>query len=399
MSDRRFETTAVHAGSTEDNLGGFRPVSEPLHLAVSYVADEMAMADAVFAGEREGYVYGRYGNPTVRGFERAMADLEGGEDAIAFGSGMAAVHAALLGAGAWQGRSLVSAGDVYGATYALQQNLLAEQGVHTTFVDAADRGQVREALKRERPVALVCETISNPLLKVADLAWLAEAAHAVGAAMVVDHTFATPYLARPLEMGVDYVVHSATKYIAGHDDVMAGVVVGSAERIDDLRQRQKLLGANCGPQQAWLALRGMRTLALRMAKHCANAGQVAEWLGRQERVSTVTYPGLPAHPQHELAERQFGGRGFGGMISFELRGADKPKVFRFMDALRLVQPATTLGDVFSLVLYPAHSSHRALPPETRRALGIGDGLVRMSVGIEHADDIIADLEQAMGATA
>jgi len=395
MSDRRFETAAVHAGATEDNLSGFRPVAEPLHLAVSYVADEMAMADAVFAGERDGYVYGRYGNPTVRAFERAMADLERGEDAIAFGSGMAAVHAALLGAGAWQGRTLVSAGDVYGATYALQQSLLTEQGVRTVFVDSADRDQVEQALEREHPAALVCETISNPLLKVADLGWLAEAAHAVGAALVVDHTFATPYLARPLELGADYVVHSATKYIAGHDDVMAGVVVGSAERMDDLRQRQKLLGANCGPQQAWLALRGIRTLALRMAQHCANASRVSEWLAQHGPVASINYPGLPGHPQHDLAKRLFGARGFGGMISFELRGADKLAVFRFMDALRLVQPATTLGDVFSLVLYPAHSSHRALPPETRRALGISDGLVRMSVGIEHADDIIADLERAM----
>jgi cystathionine gamma-synthase/methionine-gamma-lyase len=220
-------------------------------------------------------------------------------------------------------------------------------------------------------------------------------ARGVGAALIVDSTFSSPYLFRPLEHGADYAVHSATKYLGGHGDVMAGVVACSAERGHDLRERQKLLGANLGPQEAWLALRGLKTLALRMRQHCANAQAVAEWLAGQPAVAGVNHPGLPGHPQHELAARLFGGRGFGGMLSFDLKDAGQADVFRFMEALELVLPATTLGDIYSLTLYPAHSSHRQVGPEVRAALGIGDGLVRLSVGIEEADDIITDLGQAL----
>ena len=392
---KSIETLAVHAGRTDVDELRFRPVAQPIHLSVAYMAESMEDADAVFAGEQEGYVYARYGNPTVRALERAVAQLEGAEDGIAYSSGMAAIHAALLGAGARPGVRLLSACDVYGATYALQDHLLAGLGIETTFVDVADREQVAGALQDIRPVALICETISNPLLKVADLGWLTQLAHSVGAAVIVDNTFATPYLVRPLTLGVDYVVHSATKYLAGHGDVLAGLVLASSERVADLRERQKLLGANLGPHEAWLALRGLRTLALRMRQHCSNALAVAEWLDQCPDVAQVNYPGIAAHPQHGLALDLFGGNGFGGMISFDIKGAGRREAFSFMDALELVLPATTLGDVFSLVLYPAHSSHRALPPNVRQALGIGDGLVRMSVGIEDAEDIIADLAQAL----
>jgi len=211
----------------------------------------------------------------------------------------------------------------------------------------------------------------------------------------VDNTFASPYLFRPLDHGADYVIHSATKYLGGHGDLMAGVVACSVARGHDLRERQKLLGANLGPQEAWLALRGLKTLPLRMRQHCANAQSVAEWLASHPATSHVNYPGLPYHPQHNLAARLFGGQGFGGMVSFDLRGAAQAQVFAFMEALELILPATTLGDVYSLTLYPAHSSHRYVAPEVRAALGIGNGLVRLSVGIEDAGDIIADLAQAL----
>jgi len=227
---------------------------------------------------------------------------------------------------------------------------------------------------------------------------LAEMAHAAGALLLVDSTFASPYLLRPLVQGGDYAVHSATKYLGGHGDVMAGVVACSEEKGRDLRERQKLLGANLGPQEAWLAMRGLKTLPLRMRQHCANAQAVAEWLAGQPAVAAVHYPGLADHPQHALAARLFEARGFGGMLSFDLRGAGRAEVFRFMEALELVLPATTLGDVYSLALYPAHSSHRLLSPEARAALGIGEGLVRLSVGIEDAQDIIDDLAQALGRT-
>jgi cystathionine beta-lyase/cystathionine gamma-synthase len=397
MTSRSIYTLAVHAGERLP-ASPFRPVTTPITPAVSYLAPEMADLDAVFGGEREGFVYQRYGNPTVSAFEQAVAALEGGEAAVAYASGMAAVHGAMLGALLGEGamrRTLVSAADVYGATYAVQERLLGALGVSTTFVDGADLAAVEVALRERRPAALVCEILSNPLLKVADVPRLAELAHAVGAALIVDSTFATPYLLRPLEAGADYVVHSATKYLAGHGDVMAGVVVCSATRAADLRDRQKLLGDNLGPQEAWLALRGIKTLALRMREHCANAQRVAEWLAAEPRVAQVNYPGLTAHPQHDLAEALFGGRGFGGMMSFVLADAGQAEVFRFMEALELVLPATTLGDIHSLTLYPAHSSHRAVAPEVRAALGIGEGLVRLSVGIEDPADIIGDLSGAM----
>ncbi|MCL7452540.1 MAG: PLP-dependent aspartate aminotransferase family protein [Anaerolineae bacterium] len=387
-------TRAVHAGE-RSAAPDFTPVSTPVHFSVGYIYQDMRDLDAIFGGQRAGYVYPRYGSPTVHAFEAAMAALEGAGDAVAFASGMGAVHAALLGGGVRAGTAVVAAADVYGATYALLERTMAELGVRTRFVDIADLDEVAAAVEEVQPAALLCEIISNPLMKVADVPALVEIAHQAGATLIVDNTFASPYLFCPLEHGADYVVHSATKYLAGHGDVMAGVVACSAERGLDLRERQKLLGANLGPQEAWLALRGLKTLPLRMRQHCVNAQAVAQWLAGQPAIARVNYPGLEAHPQHAVAQRLFGDRGSGGMLSFELAGAGQAEVFRFMEALELVLPATTLGDVYSLTLYPAHSSHRQVAPEVRAALGISEGLVRLSAGIEDAQDIIADLEQAL----
>jgi len=392
--DRSIFTQAVHAGERAPRPD-FTPVSTPVHYSVGYLYDDMADLDGVFGGERAGFVYPRYGSPTVSAFEQAVAVLEGGEDAVAFASGMGAVHAALMGAGVRTGSAVVAAADLYGASYALLERTFVELGVRVRFVDITDLDSVGRAVADDQPAAILCEIISNPLMKVADLPVLSELARSVGAALIVDATFASPYLCRPLVHGADYAVHSATKYLAGHGDVMAGVVACSAERGHDLRERQKLLGANLGPQQAWLALRGIKTLPLRMRQHCQNAQVVAEWLDGQPAVARVHYPGLPGHPQHGVAARLFEGRGFGGMMSFDLRDAGQAEVFCFMEALELVLPATTLGDVYSLTLYPAHSSHRQVAPEVRQAIGIGAGLVRLSVGIEAVEDIIADLEQAM----
>jgi cystathionine beta-lyase/cystathionine gamma-synthase len=402
LEGKSIFTQAVHAGERAERPD-FTPVSVPIYPSVGFLYEDMRDLDAVFGGEREGYVYPRYGSPTVTAFERAMAVLEGAPEsgpgrsyaAVAFASGMAAVHAALLGAGVRAGTTVVAAADVYGATYALLERLMTTLEVRTRFVDITDLEEVTQAVQAERPVVLLCEIISNPLMKVADVPALATLARESGAALVVDNTFASPYLFRPLAHGADFAVHSATKYLGGHGDVMAGVVVCSAERARDLRERQKLLGANLGPQEAWLALRGLKTLPLRMRQHCANALAVAQWLQEQQAVARVNYPGLASHPQHGVARRLLGERGFGGMLSFELRDAGQAQVFRFMEALELVLPATTLGDVYSLTLYPAHSSHRQLSPEVRAALGIGEGLVRLSVGIEQAEDIVADLAQAL----
>ena len=411
-----IHTIAVHAGERATKPI-FTPVATPIYHASSYVYDEMETLDATFAGTFDGPMYTRYGNPTVSALEAAVAALEGGEAALAYSSGMAAIHGALLAAGARAGTTVVAAYDVYGATYALLTRLLASQGVTTRFVDASDHEAVAAALTAapatparssgsrssgsrssgSHPVALIVETISNPLLKVADLPALAELAHAAGAALIVDNTFASSYLCRPLGLGADYVVHSATKYLGGHGDVLGGVIVTSQERRRELNEINKLVGANLGPQEAWLVLRGIKTLPLRVQRQCENAAQVAAWLAAHPQVSHVNYPGLASHPQHLLAARMLDRGAFGAMISFDIRDGDRARVFRFMEALRLVLPATTLGDVYSLALYPAHSSHRALDPDLRHRLGIGDGLVRLSVGIEDPADIVADLAQALEA--
>ena len=394
MNKLSIFTQAVHAGERGPRPD-FTPVVTPIYNSVGYLYDSMDELDAVFAAEREGYVYPRYGTPTNAALEQAVAILEGGEAALSFASGMAAIHAVLLATGLEAGQSVVAAHDVYGATYALLANLFTSLGVRVRFVDIADLASVEQAIVEEGPRAVFCEIISNPLLKVANVPAIAELAHAHGAEVIVDSTFATPYLVRPLSLGADYVVHSSTKYLGGHGDVLGGVVVTSAERRARLWELIKITGGNMSPNQAWLTMRGLKTLPLRMAQHCRNAAVVANWLAEHPRIAKVNYPGLPSHPQHDLATRLFREGCYGGMVSFEIAGAGRAEVFRLMESLELVLPATTLGDVYSLTLYPAHSSHRALSPEERAAIGIGEGLVRLSVGIEDVEDIIADLEQAL----
>jgi cystathionine beta-lyase/cystathionine gamma-synthase len=391
-----FHTRAAHAGERPPQ-GDFTPVVTPIHPSVGYLYDSMDEVDAIFAGTRQGYVYPRYGSPTVAAFEAAVADLEGAEAALAFASGMAAIHVALLSAGAKAGTSVLAALDLYGATYTLLRSLLSDLGVQAHFVNAADLEAVEKALMEQRPALLLVETISNPLLKVADIPALSRLAHQAGTRLLVDNTFASPYLFNPIAQGADYAIHSATKYIGGHGDVMAGVVACSQAERQKMYEINKLVGGVLGPFEAWLALRGLKTLPLRMRQQCDNAQQVAEWLSRQPRITTVNYPGLPAHPQHNLARSLFAGKGFGGVLSFELAGADRQGVFRFMEALRLCLPATTLGDIYTLVLHPATSSHRSLSEDERVQVGIPEGLVRLSAGIESAEDIIADLDQALEA--
>ncbi len=394
MSNTSFSTRAVHAGERAPHPD-YTPVVTPIHPSVGFVYDSMDDLDAILGAAREGYVYPRYGSPTVAAFEAAVADLEGGQAAHAFATGMAAVHVALLAAGVRAGTSVVAAMDVYGATFSLLRSLLAELGAVVRFVDVTDLAAVEAALAEMRPVALMAEVISNPLIKVADVPALTGLAHRYGAQALIDNTFSSPYLFNPLAHGADYIIHSATKYIGGHGDVMAGVVVTSAENRRKLYELNKLVGSVLGPFEAWLALRGCKTLPLRVRQQCANAARVAEWLAGRRKIARVNYPGLPAHPQHDLARRLFGERGFGGMLSFEIAGADRAGAFRFMEALDLCQSATTLGDIYTLVLHPVTSSHRSLSAEERAQIGIGEGLVRLSAGIEDADDIIADLEQAL----
>lgn len=396
LSKKAFQTRAVHAGERIPP-GDYTPVSTPIWPTVGYTYESMQDTDAVLGSEKPGYVYPRYASPTVSAFEQAVASLEGAQAVHAYATGMAAIHAALLAAGARAGTSVVAALDIYGATYSLLRGVFTTLGVTTRLVDATDLSAVESAIRETHPVLLLVETISNPLLKIADIPALAALAHANGAVLLVDNTFATPYLINPLQHGADYVIHSATKYLAGHGDVMAGLIATSAENKKKLVDLNKLIGANLGPFEAWLALRGLKTLPLRMRQHCQNAAQVAEWLSKHPRIARVNYPGLSSHPQHALAGKLFAGRGYSGMLSFEIAGADKAAAFHFMEALQLCQAATTLGDVYSLVLHPATSSHRGLTPAERAEIGIPDGLVRLSAGIEDIADILADLEQALAA--
>jgi cystathionine beta-lyase/cystathionine gamma-synthase len=394
IRNRAFATRAVHAGERTPP-GDFTPVVAPIHPTVGFLYDSIDDLDAIFATSRQGYVYPRYGSPTVAAFEAAVAELEKGETAHAFASGMAAVHASLLAAGVQSGSSVVAAPDLYGATYTLLKQLLTRMGATIHFVDVTDLDAVESALAESRPAALIAETISNPLLKVADLPALGRLAGDHGAQLLIDNTFASPYLCAPIDSGADFVIHSATKFIAGHGDVLAGVVVTSVENRVRLFELNKLVGGVLGPFEAWLAMRGLKTLPLRMRQQCENAMQIARWLDGHPRISRVHYPGLPSHPQHRLARRLFGKRGFGGVLSFEIADADQATVFRFMEALQLCLPATTLGDIYTLVLHPATSSHRSLSDGERAQLGIGAGLVRLSAGIEEAEDIITDLDRAL----
>ena len=394
LSHKRFQTRAVHAGERLP-AADYTPVTTPISPAVGYLSESMDDMAAVFAGAKPGYVYLRYASPTVSAFEAAVASLEGSEAAQAYSSGMAAIHASLLAAGVKAGTAIVAALDLYGATFTLLRSLLVSLGVHIRMVDVANLDEVETALAEARPVALLAETISNPLLKVADVPSLAALAHRHGAALLVDNTFASPYLFNPLAHGADYVIHSATKYLSGHGDVLAGVVATSAEHKSRLFELNKLIGSVLGPFEAWLALRGLKTLPLRMRQQCQNAQHVAEWLGSHRRVSKVNYPGLDDHPQHDLAELLFEGRGNGGVLSFEIEDADKAIVYRFMESLTVCLPATTLGDIYSLILHPATSSHRSLTVEERARIGIPDGLVRLSAGIESVEDILADLDSAL----
>jgi cystathionine beta-lyase/cystathionine gamma-synthase len=394
---RRRATEAVHAGERA-RRGAFTPVSTPIYHAATFLYDTAAELDGAFEAAPS-FVYARHGNPTVHALEQALATLEGGAVALACASGMAALHAALLACEVGPGDRVVASRDLYGATGGLLNTIFAPLGVEAVFVDVGDAEATARALAGGRSRVLLAETLSNPLLRVADLPALADLAHRHGAQLLLDATFTPPVLLRPLEHGADLVTHSTTKYFGGHGDVLGGAVIGGAAYQSPLRAIGRLTGGIPGPTEAWLTLRGLKTLPLRLERQCRNAAAIARWLAARPDVEAVHYPGLPDHPQHELAACLFepgeDGPQFGAMVAFAIRDADRARVFRFLDRLELCLHATSLGDVYTLVAYPAMASHRDVPAAQRRRVGIGDGLVRLSAGIEHVDDIIADLEQAL----
>ncbi|MDQ6670006.1 MAG: aminotransferase class I/II-fold pyridoxal phosphate-dependent enzyme [Chloroflexota bacterium] len=393
----RFDTLAVHAGAYPFSIAGAHPTAPPLVSASSYWYDSVDELDRVLGDEQAGYSYGRYANPTVAGFEAAVAALEGAPSAVAFASGMAAIHAAVRAFAPNPGAVLFASQDCYGGTFTLLNNTLSQEGVTVRFVDVFDLPGLGRRLAEERPAALLLEVVSNPLERVADLEAVLGLGKAHGVPVLVDSTFTTPYLVRPLSHGASAVVHSATKYLGGHGDVTGGVVACSTDdQAAGLRNWRKYTGAVLGVMEAYLALRGMRTLSLRMARQCANAAAVAQTLSTDGRIERVYYPGLPGSTDYSVAHRLFPEGLFGAMLAIAIRDADKPAVMRFLERLQLIRAAPTMGDCYSLVLYPLIASHRALTPAQRCERGIHDNVVRLSAGIEDAADLIADLDQALG---
>jgi methionine-gamma-lyase len=387
--DRQFATLAVHAGEAPCPATG--AVDTPIYQSTTFAAadsDEMA---ALYSGERPGYMYTRYGNPTVRAFEEKIAALEAGEAALAFASGMAAVSSAILGY-VQAGDHVVAARSLYGAAYNFLNRKLPAMGASTTFVPSTRAEDFEKALQPNTRL-IYFESPSNPTLEISDIAALARTARAHGIPSVIDNTFASPALQQPLKLGITVVVHSATKYLCGHGDAMGGAVIGPQDYIGHLsRDVLRDFGGIMSPFNAWLILRGIRTLHLRVPAQCSNAQKIAEFLAQHPRVERVNYPGLPSHPGHDLAKRQM--KAFGAMISFEVKGGYEGGK-QVMDRVEIFARAASLGDTRSLIVHSASTSHRAVPRDERLAIGIADGLVRLSVGVEAVEDLIHDLDQAL----
>jgi cystathionine beta-lyase/cystathionine gamma-synthase len=382
LTDRaRFSTICLHAGQEPDPSTG--AIITPIYQTSTYVQEEF--------GKHKGYEYGRTQNPTRMALERNLAAIEGGKAGFAFASGMAAIGA--IATMLKSGDHVVVSDNTYGGTFRLFDKVLTRYELTFTYVDTAKLDEVERAMKPDTRMLFV-ETPTNPVMRITDLRAAADLAHHHNARLVVDNTFASPYIQRPIEFGADLVTHSTTKYLNGHSDSIGGIVIAVREDdIDWLRFIQNAEGAILGPFDSWLVLRGTKTLALRMQQHNANGLALAEFLSAHPKVKRVYYPGLPAHPQHELAKRQM--RGFGGMLAFDLGSQDNAR--RLLNAVRLHALAESLGGVETLISHPATMTHASVPPERRAAIGITDGMVRISAGIEDIDDLKDDLTQALAA--
>jgi cystathionine gamma-lyase len=375
----RFGTRAIHAGQRPDPTTG--AIMPPVYQTSTYVQPEL--------GRDLGYEYARTQNPTREALEGNVASLEGGKHGIAFGSGLAAIDTMLKLLS--QGDHVVSGEGIYGGTYRLFDQVLSRLGIEFTFVDSGDPDAIRDAV-RDNTRLIHLETPTNPMMRLTDLAAGVEIAREAGAWLSVDNTFATPYNQRPLELGADIVVHSVTKYLNGHSDVVGGmVVVSDGELHERIRFLQNAAGAIPGPWDCWLALRGTKTLHLRMRAHNENGQRIAEWLEDHAAIERAYYPGLPSHPQHDLAKRQMSG--FTGMISVETGSKEKAK--RMVERVKVFSLAESLGGVESLIGHPAMMTHAAVPEQTRTAMGLSDGLVRLSCGVEDVEDLIEDLDRAL----
>ena len=388
MSRWRPQTKLVRSGLARSDNG---ETSEAIYLNSGFVFESAEAAEARFKGEVEGFIYSRYGNPTVRMFEERAAQMEGAEAAFATGSGMAAVFASLL-CQLRAGDRVVSARALFGSCYFVVTELLPRWGIDVTLVDGPDLEQWRVALSRETK-AVFFETPANPTLELIDIAAVADLAHKAGANVIVDNVFSTPLLQRPFEFGADIVVYSATKHIDGQGRCLGGIILSDAEFIGEtLQPFLRHTGPALSPFNAWVLLKGLETLELRVARHCESAARIADVLATHEAVGRVLYPGRADHPQYELARRQM--RGGSTLVSFELHGG-RDAAFRLLNGLSLIDISNNLGDTKSLITHPTTTTHRAMGQEGRAAMGIKDGLVRLSVGLEDVDDLIEDLDGAL----
>jgi methionine-gamma-lyase len=384
---RGFQTRAIHGGTVRDPL---KAVSPPIYQTTTFNFDTMAEGAALGVDRGTGWYYTRWGNPTTRLFEELMADLEGAEDALAAGSGMGAISTAVTSV-LEPGMHVVSPRAVYQATFELFHEVVPRHGVEVTLLDTVDVPAYERAV-RPNTGLLYIESPNNPLLQITDIAAITGLARRIGAVTIADNTFASPFNQTPIALGVDLVVHSATKYLGGHHDVTAGVIAGRRDLIRKATRTLRIFGPVLDPFASWLLVRGLRTLGIRVERHNHNAARLAEFLSGHPRVEKVHYPGLPSHPGHAVAVRQM--RGFGGMLSFEVRGGFEAGV-RTVESLRLASLAVSLGGHETLVTHPASTSSVGIPKEDRVRAGITDGLIRMSVGLEDVEDLIADFDQAL----
>ncbi len=383
-----IESKIVHGGQHPDKETG--ALAPPIYQTSTFAFRDADHGARLFKQEETGYIYTRLSNPTIDLLAKKVALLESTEAGVVFASGLAAIFNLVVTLSK-AGEHIVSDDTIYGGTYALCKNILPNLGIEVTFCDTADADQLRSAI-RDNTRLVFTETPANPTLKIIDIAKCAEVTHAKKIPLCVDNTFATPYLQRPVELGADIVVHSATKYFGGHGDIIGGIVVGKKDFIHGLWENAKEIGACNSPFNAWLVLRGLKTLAVRMDRHCMNAMKIAEYLNKHDRVEKVYYPGLLSHPGHELAKKQMSG--FGGMVGFDVKGGKEAgKVI--MNSVRLCILAVSLGDADTLIEHPASMTHSTYSDGELRDCGINPGYVRLSVGLEHADDIIADLDQAL----
>lgn len=391
MSGWKPDTVAVRGGLTRSEFG---ETAEALFLTSGYVYQSAAEAEAAFAGEIERFVYSRYGNPTVAMFEERFRSLEGAEAAWATASGMSAVFnalAAVLGAG----DRVVASRGLFGSCFVVLDEILPRWGIRTVFVDGTDLAGWEEALA-EPAAAVFFETPSNPMQELVDVAAVSELAHRAGAVVIVDNVFATPVLQRPLELGADVVVYSSTKHVDGHGRTLGGIICGSQDFIDGrLQPLMRHTGPALSPFNAWVLVKSLETLALRVRHQTASASRIAEHLEGHERVVTVRYPWLASHPQADLARSQM--RGGGTVVTFEIDGG-REEAFEVVDRFELIDISNNLGDAKSLVTHPATTTHRRLTPEVRRRMGVTDGVIRISVGLEDVDDLLSDIDHALEAT-